>query len=587
MSRSPFIYIDTATGGPHNRNNALRLDQFKPNGAPDVYSTYRLFTEDLPAYMSRNLNSKGRPSVRGYNGPCVTPHLPFDIDVEGDLDTARHELHRLLLLLRDRWEVPLEALAIYFSGYKGFHVEVPEALFGGFGVLKAQESAARLKRLSKLMLEEADGLTVDPAIYDATRLWRAPNTKHGKSGLYKIRITAAEALHLTAQQIKELARRPRHVETPAADDWDAVPALVTVWDATAQPYEDRSRTATADNSDPVTHNRNNYLTSVGGRIRAAGLGEAPIFAALMEHNLERCQPPLAEAEVRQIAASIASYPAGTLPPAPAPGEEVRSLKEKLIDTQAQLYERDQTYKGLLAALRNENLTPGERIAYVMLMLELEHGDDTPDKHHPDPRLDGYLKVNVGVLADSGGMSDDALSPKIKALEERHGLVQRKREFERDPEQQDRFGRAKIVGSHLYVKPVGPLATATLAARFAIIGALDPDPVVKEDGTIKSWGGARCKSCGGPKERKTVEYCPKCEVVEVRPITPPDDPEDLNPQDADLDGPPPPLDMVGIYKPHLAVLDDPAEPQGIRCKLGITGHVCPHPGRCSDAGRCAP
>ncbi len=31
----------------------------------------------------------------------------------------------------------------------------------------------------------------------------------------------------------------------------------------------------------------------------------------------------------------------------------------------------------------------------------------------------------------------------------------------------------------------------------------------------------------------------------------------------------------------------AEPQGIRCNLGITGHVCPHPGRCSDAGRCAP
>ncbi len=578
MNRGAFVYIDTATGGPFNRNNAQRLDQFKPNGTPDVYSTYRLFTEDLPAYMSRNRNDKGRPSVRGYNGPCLTPYLPFDIDVEGDLDTARQELHRLLLLLRDRWESPLEALGIYFSGYKGFHVEVPEVLFGGFGILKAQESAARLKRLSRLMLEEADGLTVDPSIYDATRLWRAPNTKHGKSGLYKVRMTAAEALHLSAQQIRDLARQPRHIDAAPVDDWDAIPALVTAWNATAQPYQERRAPAATDDNEPVTHNRNVYLTSVGGRIRAAGLGEAPIFAALMEHNLERCEPPLDEAEVRQIAGSLARYPAGTLPPPPDSGKEVRDLKEKLIDVQARLYEREQTYKGLLALIRNQKITPGERIAYAMLILEMEHCDDTPTKHHPDSRLEGYVKVNVGVVAATAGMSADAMSPKIKALEERHGLVQRKREFERDPDEVDKFGRPKIVGSHLYVKPDGPLATGTLAQRFATIGTLDPAPVVKEDGTVKSWGGPRCKGCGGPRERKTVEYCPKCETVEVRPIPPQDAPESLNRQDAVLDDDPPLL-KVGIYNRQDAVLDAPVP----ECN-GIFGE-CMQPDYCAERGAC--
>ncbi|MDP9352475.1 MAG: bifunctional DNA primase/polymerase [Chloroflexota bacterium] len=346
--------------------------------------------------------------------------------------------------------------------------------------------------------------------------------------------------------------------------------------------------APAEHDAPITTNRNNTLTSIAGRLRRDGLSPAAIEAALVVTNEERCQPPLSESEVRAIARGMARYPAGTLPPAPDPAEEVQRLKAQLVDARAREHEKDKTYKGLLAAIRNEKLTPGERIAYVVLMLELEHGDDTPEKHHPDERLDGYVKVNVGVLAGSGGMSADAVSPKLKALEERHGLVQRKREFERDPEQQDRFGRAKIIGSHLYVKPTGPLATATLAQRLATIGTLDPEPVVKDDGTVKSWGGSRCKACGGPRERKTVEFCPKCETVEVRPITPPEEPEGLNPQDADLDDQSPPLDMVGIYNRQDADLDTAETPQtAIQCRVGPFGYQCPYPDKCRQAGRCNP
>ncbi|HQK95601.1 MAG TPA: phage/plasmid primase, P4 family [Armatimonadota bacterium] len=53
--------------------------------------------------------------------------------------------------------------------------------------------------------------------------------------------------------------------------------------------------------------RNATLCSIGGSLRRKGLSEAAIGAALRVVNLERCQPPLPEAEVVRIAASVARY----------------------------------------------------------------------------------------------------------------------------------------------------------------------------------------------------------------------------------------------------------------------------------------
>jgi hypothetical protein len=54
--------------------------------------------------------------------------------------------------------------------------------------------------------------------------------------------------------------------------------------------------------------RNQRLTSLGGRLRRAGLAGGSLEAALLAENARCCSPPLAEAEVRQIAASVSRYP---------------------------------------------------------------------------------------------------------------------------------------------------------------------------------------------------------------------------------------------------------------------------------------
>ena len=57
--------------------------------------------------------------------------------------------------------------------------------------------------------------------------------------------------------------------------------------------------------------RNNALTSMAGAMRRKGMTPAAIEAALIAENASRCDPPLPEADVRKIAASVGRYePAG-------------------------------------------------------------------------------------------------------------------------------------------------------------------------------------------------------------------------------------------------------------------------------------
>jgi putative DNA primase/helicase len=72
--------------------------------------------------------------------------------------------------------------------------------------------------------------------------------------------------------------------------------------------------------------RNNHLTSVAGGLRRSGLSQAAMLAALKAENVAKCNPPLDEAEVEKIAASIARYPL----PAPAKGEDPAEYSMRVL-----------------------------------------------------------------------------------------------------------------------------------------------------------------------------------------------------------------------------------------------------------------
>jgi hypothetical protein len=67
-------------------------------------------------------------------------------------------------------------------------------------------------------------------------------------------------------------------------------------------------TQVGDREAPIIEGgRNNTLARVAGYMRKGGFGESAIASALLAENTRRVRPPLPEAEVRAIAASIARY----------------------------------------------------------------------------------------------------------------------------------------------------------------------------------------------------------------------------------------------------------------------------------------
>ena len=58
--------------------------------------------------------------------------------------------------------------------------------------------------------------------------------------------------------------------------------------------------------------RNKWLASLAGSMRNRNASESIILAALKAANEERCDPPLSESEIRDIAGSISQYPPGAI-----------------------------------------------------------------------------------------------------------------------------------------------------------------------------------------------------------------------------------------------------------------------------------
>lgn len=169
-------------------------------------------------------------STAGFTGACWSPWVWFDIDVEGDLQRAHREAARLGLTLYERYQLGDYDLLAFFSGAKGFHVGLPTALW-------RPEPSVDFAKTARRFAEHVAGLanvTIDTGVYDRVRAFRAPNSRHPKTGLYKRYLTLDALTGLSLDRILELAREPAPFEVPeptgasevAAADWRAAADLV-------------------------------------------------------------------------------------------------------------------------------------------------------------------------------------------------------------------------------------------------------------------------------------------------------------------------------------------------------------------------
>ena len=216
-------------------------EERRPVDWPAAFSGYRQCDEraqvDREAYLSaftfgtdfrRQLDETG--SVREFDGLCWSPWLWFDIDREGDIERARREAVRLAMHLEERYRLTDGALLVFFSGSKGFHVGLPTSLFG-------PEAARIFNKTARRFAEDCAGrcaVGIDAGVYDKVRAFRAPNSRHPKTGMYKRRLMLEEVLHLSADAVLGLAAEPESFEPPqdveenaeAVADWQNARASV-------------------------------------------------------------------------------------------------------------------------------------------------------------------------------------------------------------------------------------------------------------------------------------------------------------------------------------------------------------------------
>jgi hypothetical protein len=169
---------------------------------------------------------------------------------------------RVVRTLQARHDVPPAAIRIYFSGGKGFSLEIPGALFGGFA--PAADLSPRFNRLVVDLF--GDCSTLDPSIYETIRLWRWPNSRHGTSRLFKIRLSARELETLGMDAIRALAVSPRPFSPdPPDDDWGAAPSLVDAWSDTIAPEPETLYEPAKEGSRPLSPEKQQTLVAVAGR----------------------------------------------------------------------------------------------------------------------------------------------------------------------------------------------------------------------------------------------------------------------------------------------------------------------------------
>lgn len=125
----------------------------------------------------------------------VTNKLYWDFDSVDNLDKAKQDAYELCTRLIEDAKFEHENIALFFSGKKGFQVEVT-----------VKGSTFTPSEVKNICLNIGDGLsTLDKQIYNSNRILRLPLSKHKDTGLYKIPLDFSALPDATIDEIKEAA----------------------------------------------------------------------------------------------------------------------------------------------------------------------------------------------------------------------------------------------------------------------------------------------------------------------------------------------------------------------------------------------
>jgi hypothetical protein len=192
-------------------DNNAQVDQ-------EAYLSAFWFDQSFESHMRR------QNSVANFQGSTWGPWLWFDFD-RAELELARRDAARLALTITDRYKIDEDQLLIFFSGSKGFHIGIPTSLW-------QPDPDVNFHLFARRFAEQLAGqahVQIDTSVYDRVRAFRAPNSRHARSGLHKRSLSLDMLQEFGTQRILELAQAPAPVELPdlppvneqAVTDWQA------------------------------------------------------------------------------------------------------------------------------------------------------------------------------------------------------------------------------------------------------------------------------------------------------------------------------------------------------------------------------
>lgn len=294
----------------------------------ECYLSAFQFGEDI----RRHLMETG--STAGFSGLCWSPFLWWDLDSEGNLERAQSEAEALAESLVNRYGINPDDVLMFFSGSKGFHVGLPTGLWLPAPSVDFHRTARRFAA----HVADAAAVTIDTGVYDRVRAFRAPNSRHPKTGLHKRRLTFAE-LSGPLDGILELARTPAPftIPAPAGTSEAARADWLAAADQVACESEAKAVRRTAGTGAMLTRSTLAFIregASQGDRHRllfsaAANLGEfgcspALAHALLTEAGLDS---GLAPKDVhRQIDCGLAAAGSQSPPDAATPMDDATSSR---------------------------------------------------------------------------------------------------------------------------------------------------------------------------------------------------------------------------------------------------------------------
>lgn len=207
-----FEYIEGNIALARKKCTAKLLSESDANFFKKVTHTEAYVSTFTMGANIKNYLKVNNGSIEGYSGVFSSNVLWMDLDekskgsIEKNIEYSKSELLKLIKYFVNTYNFDLDNFYIFFSGSKGFHLGIPSIHFGGF------KEDSELPRKIKSMVSEqfkSQCSIIDLSIYKSTGLLRVPNSKHIKTGYYKIPITYEELTTLSASEIFELAKSPR------------------------------------------------------------------------------------------------------------------------------------------------------------------------------------------------------------------------------------------------------------------------------------------------------------------------------------------------------------------------------------------